>query len=107
MLAACQARYTAVLEHAWLMQGDTEAAAMRRDFFAAMQSALTRNIPHRHDIERQLLTFRIAQKHAASDLLTTARFGSDARRARIALSLVSRQLAECDWLVIGDMPPDA
>ena len=103
-LAACQARYTAVLEHAWLMQGDIEAAEMRRDLFAAMLGALMRAAPNRHSLERQLMTHRITQKHAAGALLETARFGTDPRRMRIALGLATRQLAACDRLLIGRMP---
>lgn len=102
-LAACQARYTAVLEHAWLMHGDTEAAAMRRDLFAAMLAAL-HDAPDRHRVKRQLISFRIAQKHAASGLLDTARFGTDPRRSRIALGVISQQLSACDRLVIGRIP---
>lgn len=103
MLAACQARYTAVLEHAWLMQGDTEAAAMRRDLFAAMLEAALHDAPDQHRIKRHLISFRISQKHAASGLLDTARFGTDRRRSRIALGMISQQLSACDRLVIGRM----
>ncbi|WP_167647249.1 hypothetical protein [Mameliella alba] len=106
-LAACQARYTAVLEHAWLMHGDTEAAAMRRDLFAAMLAAALHDAPDQNQIKRQLISFRIAQKHAASGLLDTARFGTDPRRSRIALGVISQQLSACDRLVIGRIPPGA
>lgn len=100
-LAACRARYTAVLEHAWLMQDNVEAARMRRDLFAAMLDAVINAAPDRRQIERQLLTFRIRQKRAATDLLMTARFGTDDRRARFALNQIKRQLTLCDRLVIG------
>jgi len=100
-LAACRGRYTAVLEHAWLMNDNIEAARMRRDLFAAMLDAQTRPDPNRHQLERQLLSQRITQKQAMSHLLNNARFASDPRRAQHALKLVSQRLATCDRLVVG------
>lgn len=101
MLAACRGRYTALLEHAWLMQHNVEAVRMRRDLFAAMQAALLHDAPERFRLERHLLSFRIEQKRAAAHLLTTARFGTDDRRAHHALGRITQQLRQCDRLVIG------
>ena len=102
MLAACQARYTAVLEHAWLMQGDTEAAAMRRDLFAAMLEAALHDAPDQHRIKRHLISFRISQKHAASGLLDTARFGTDLATTLCLRSPGDR--TDAAWRVTGRPP---
>ncbi|SMX43552.1 hypothetical protein [Maliponia aquimaris] len=100
-LAACHGRYSAVLEHAWLMQDDTEVAArLRRDLFAAMLDALTRDGSDGPALEGALLNFRLTEKQATIHLLTTARFGTDPRRARHAATLLGRQLDACDRLVM-------
>ncbi|MGP6086610.1 hypothetical protein [Antarctobacter jejuensis] len=104
MLSACRGRYTALLEHAWLMQDNIEAVRMRRDLFAAMQTALLRDAPEQFRMERALLSFRIAQKRVAANLLNTARFHTDQRRARYALGQITQQLKQCDRLVIGLAP---
>lgn len=104
MLATCQARYTAVLEHTWLMRGDPAAARMRRDLFAAMLDATVRNAPDTSQLEHKLLLHKISQKRAASALLNTAWFGTDPRRSRIALGLITGHLASCDNVLIGRAP---
>lgn len=100
-LATCHGRYAAVLEHAWLMQDNIEAARLRRDLFAAMLEALTRDASDGPALEGALLNFRLTEKQATAHLLTTARFGTDPRRARMAAGLLGRQLDACDRLVMG------
>ncbi len=104
MLSACRGRYSALLEHAWLMQGNIEAVRMRRNLFAAMQTALLLDAPDRVRLERKLLSFRIAQKRAAANLLNTARFNADKRRAGYALGQITQKLRQCDRVVIGLAP---
>jgi hypothetical protein len=99
-LTACRARYTAVLEHSWLVGGNTDAMRMRRDMFAALVDALTPDATQGTELERRLLHFRVQQKHVAAQLLTTARFGTDPRRARYALSTIVRQMQACDRMLM-------
>lgn len=107
MLAICEARYAAVVRHSWLVRDGSEAAAMRRDLFAAMADALVAPAPDRARLERDLILLRLSERNRTSRLLDSARHGSDARHSRIARGRVSQVLATCDRIAIGRPPTGA
>lgn len=100
-LAACEARYTAVVQHGWLMQEETTgAAALRRALFAAMAAALAEPAAGAPAPARAALAPKLAERRAMVSLLDASRFAPDARRRAIARGLVARRLRACDGLIL-------
>lgn len=79
---------------------------MRRDIVTGMLDALTASVIDTPEIRRHLLSQRIQDKQMITSLLTTARFGTDPRRARLARTMLAQQLSTCDGLLIGPNRPD-
>lgn len=94
--AECAGRFSASMEHAWLMQ-DPDAAAFERDraAFAGLLDAV--GAPQ----GQQVLALRIDAKAAQARLLQEARFGTDSDRAAWALRRAEEQLATCRLLLLG------
>lgn len=88
--AACAGRFSAELEHAWLMNDDrTDQIAHRRAQFIDLLNA---TVPD--DQRRHALHLRIDAKMAHAQLLTAASFSRDADRSKWA---VRRARAEIDY----------
>ncbi|WP_281995606.1 hypothetical protein [Ruegeria faecimaris] len=88
--AACAGRFSAELEHAWLMNDDrTDQIAHRRAQFIDL---LNTTVPD--DQRRHALHLRIDAKMAHAKLLSAARFSHDADRSKWA---VRRARAEIDY----------
>ncbi len=72
-MAGCAGRYSAEVEHAWLMQ-DTRSATVekQRENFVALLDAMTTRTAR-----QELLHHRIDAKHAQANLLKLATFGTN------------------------------
>lgn len=94
--AVCAGRLSAETEHMWLMQDPlAPAAELQRDWMDALyRGQLT--LANAAGVPRsEALLARIRAKRAQARLLETARFNSDARRARMARSLSERHSRLC------------
>lgn len=94
--ATCAGRYSAMMEHAWLMRlPEAETYAKMRSAFISLLEA-TDDGP-----EKIRLGQRIDAKVAQANLLRTATFQSDADLARMAREQSDLSLAMCRRLVLG------
>ena len=97
VFAGCAGRFSAEMEHAWLM-GDSESDALQaqRSAFVSLLEAAT---PEGQ--ERSILSYRIDTKLAHASLLTLATFTDDEQQAQTARSLAQQHLAQCRTLLLG------
>ncbi|MDF0598662.1 hypothetical protein [Psychromarinibacter halotolerans] len=96
--ANCTGRYSAQMEHHWLVKaGDENPAERRRNSFAAMLDAV-----RPPDTGRTILAWRIEAKAAQAALLLTATFGTDPARRAAAATHARDHIARCDQLMLGD-----
>lgn len=95
--ANCTGRYSALMEHQWLMHvPGSEATQARRNMFADLLDAV-RGAEDGH----QVLAWRIEAKAAQAALFHTRDFGTDpALRARAA-TRAETHIAACDTLILG------
>ena len=96
VFAECVGRFSAEMEHAWLL-GDAEAEMhedRRRTFIALMEASMP------SDDKRDVLTYRIDNKIAHAALLTTASFGGDERRAKRAKTIARSYRQRCEQLLL-------
>jgi hypothetical protein len=100
-LAACHARYSALVEHSWLDGGEDLGARLRRDWISAMMEAGLATANDRRSLDRTLLSHRISEKAQTKALLRTATYGHDPRRQRMARSLLQSRIGACDDLVLS------
>lgn len=92
LLAGCAGRYSATVEHLWLVDGRAaDAARVRRDVFVGMVAAFP--APQ----AAMALHWRVETKAAHRALLDRGLFGPDAGAARRAADW----LAFCDSLLPG------
>jgi hypothetical protein len=99
--AACAGRYSAEVEHTWLLRPDlSPTAEARRDAFLALLDAIEPDAiddgvpPHR------LMATRIEEKAAQAALLQRAAFHVDPLAKEAALSAAERRIATCgSWLL--------
>lgn len=96
LFAGCTGRISAEMEHAWLVN-DTRADALQaqRVQFVSILEAIVP--PER---ARDMLNYRIDTKLAHSAILTTARFGTDARRADMAKKQALSLVRQCQSLLL-------
>ncbi|MBS0123175.1 hypothetical protein [Thetidibacter halocola] len=96
--ATCTGRWSAVMEHEWLMGRDGSEAEMRRATFVTLLEAA---MPDPAVDAPDLLHLRIAAKHALAHLLQQADLGTDPATARRARAMARNQLAPCRTLLLG------
>ena len=94
--ATCAGRYSAAMEHAWLMGRDGALHEARR---AGMVSLVEATMGPGSG--RIVLARRIEAKAALAVLLARASFGGDATVTRRAGMRANRLLAACDALLLG------
>ncbi len=96
VFAECVGRFSAEMEHAWLL-GDTEADAYqdRRETFIALMEA---TMPT--EAARDVLAYRIDNKIAHAALLTAASFGQDDKRAQRAKIIAQSYRKSCERLLL-------
>lgn len=95
--ASCAGRFSAEMEHAWLMN-DAKAQdyEQRRGGFVSLLEA-TATV----DNAELVLSHRINSKHAHARLLQTATFGSDVAKASAARRTAKQYLDQCNLLILG------
>ena len=96
VFAACVGRFSAEMEHAWLL-GDPEAEihqSHRRSFIALMDASM----PAQGG--RATLAYRIDHKMAHASLLTAASFDQDSRRAAQAKIIAKSYRQRCERLLL-------
>lgn len=95
--AECAGRFSAEMEHAWLMN---DPAA---DHFAANRASFVdlATASMGPDQGRAVLSHRIDVKLAHAALLQQATFGTSRARAQSAKNMAARQLTACKSLLLG------
>lgn len=97
VFAGCAGRYSAEMEHAWLMgDSDSDVLQAQRSAFVSLLEATT---PQGQ--ERSVLSYRIDTKLAHASLLTLATFTDDEQKADVARSLAQQHLSQCRTLLLG------
>ncbi len=96
IFAGCTGRISAQMEHAWLMNDARaeELADLRLTFVGILEAIMPA------DQARDTLNHRIEVKRAHSAMLTTASFGTDPRRAKIAQRTARIKLDACRDLLL-------
>lgn len=97
--ASCLGRYSATMEHEWLLGRDGAQASAARRQFEALLEAVAPDARMAGLGGAQFLHIRIEAKQAQAQLLTYASFGLDPRRARLARANAERLLDGCRMLV--------
>lgn len=92
LFAQCAGRFSAEVEHDWLLGGDGAAAARDRAWMVGLIDAL---LPVSDIPGRSVLAMRIEAKMAHAALLTRAEFSGNARARRLA----QRHVARCAALL--------
>lgn len=96
VFAGCAGRFSAEMEHAWLM-GAPEARAIEahRLRFLSLLAAI---MPPQ--AARQMLSYRIEVKLAHAALLTLATFGENSQRAGQAARLARQHVTSCQSMLL-------
>ena len=91
IFATCTGRFSAELEHAWLMGNpETESIAHRRAQFEDLLYAVATDGEHRN-----LLNRRINAKQAHAQILQQAIFSADSAQAEWARRRVNMEIGYC------------
>ena len=101
VFASCLGRFSAEMEHDWLMGGDGEAARKERRLFESLLDAVLPDASRGGLGGARLLHMRIEAKHAQARLLQAAQFQDDPRRAERAGRVALRHVSQCRALVLG------
>lgn len=101
LFASCAGRYSAAMEHAWLMGKDDTAAQARRRQFLDLIDALRPAAFDAGLTGPALLDARITAKFAQARLLQLATFHTDAARKRRAQAASRRAMAPCAALLLA------
>ena len=89
--AVCAGRFSAEMEHAWLMSDErTNEIVHRRELFIELLNAVVSP-----DRRRQALNLRIDAKVAHGGLLTQAAFAKDAERSQWAVRRAKSLIDQC------------
>ena len=102
IFAACMGRYTAAMEHAWLLgNADGATPQARRELFEMMLDAILPDAREAGFEGIDAWRYRSGAKQAQSRLLQLSSFDPDRDRARRAQTLARRQIAICESLILG------
>lgn len=95
--ATCAGRFSALMEHQWLMglDGADRTRARREQMIALLESVMPQGAG------RRVLARRIQAKFALSRLLGRVEFGTDPRDSAWAAQRVAVQISACDSLLLG------
>ena len=96
MFAGCVGRFSAEMEHAWLLgqAGADELAGRRETFLSLMNATITSEPAH------QVLAYRIDSKMAHASLLALATFGQDAKLREEAKSTAHAHRLSCERILL-------
>lgn len=100
-LATCYGYYAAAVDHSRLDQGEHDGARMRRDLFEAMTNALVAEQATDRRLAISVTQTRVQARAQMRRLMRSAYFDADARRQRIALANIRRQLSACNAALLG------
>jgi len=100
--AACAGRYSAELEHDWLLPpAESSEAEARRDAFLALLDAVAPDAIDHGVPPRLLMATRIEEKAAQAALLARATFHTEPLAAEAALAAARRRIAACGAWLLG------
>lgn len=99
--ASCLGRYSAQMEHEWLMGRDGADASERRRLFESLLDAIQMDAQDAGLNGSDILHIRIEAKFAQARLLQLATFSDDTRRAGQARLRAHALLGNCQALVFG------
>ena len=100
--SACAGRYSAKMEHQWLMgTPGAEASAARRAMFVDLIDALMPGAQSEGVPAARVLHWRIEAKFAQARLLQVVAFGDDAEARGPAEALAEHHIAVCDDLLLS------
>jgi hypothetical protein len=100
--AACAGRYSAEVEHDWLLHpADSPADEARRDAFLALLDAVAPDALDDGVPPHLLMATRIEEKAAQAALLQRAAFHTDPIAAEAALGAAERRIATCGAWLLG------
>jgi hypothetical protein len=100
--AACAGRYSAEMEHGWLLHpADSPAAEARRDAFLALLDAVAPDALDDGVPPHLLMATRIEEKAAQAALLQRAAFHTDPLAAGAAHGAAARRIATCGAWLLG------
>ncbi len=99
--ASCLGRYSAELEHRFLLGEPAEQSIARRDLFKDLLFAVAPNADNLEGNGARILSLRVEAKHAQKRLLHTATFNGNQRLARHAKARALREIQTCDMLALG------
>ena len=95
IFAGCLGRYSAEMEHEWMLGRDgDDAKATREVFVSLLEATMDENQA------KQVLAHRIASKLSQSSLLSVASFSRDTERASRAAELRQIEIANCRRLLL-------
>lgn len=97
VFAACLGRYSAEMEHEWLVGSDGESPRSRRALFEMMLDTVAARSGFTGP---EILDIRIRAKFAQAHLLQTATFHTDPKRRRRAAAAARRAIRPCAALII-------
>jgi len=98
LFAACTGRYSAMMEHDWLMGRPGTAPQDSRALFESLLEAVQTEA----DLTGpDILHLRISAKHALAALLQRADLSPDAATARRALRLAQLHIGQCRAVLLG------
>lgn len=94
--ASCAGRFSAELDHAWLMQDERSSLIekRRRQFVDLLNATM------RRDQQRDALNLRIDAKVAHAQLLSQAAFSDEADRSEWAVRRARSEIAYCTGLLL-------
>lgn len=97
LFAGCAGRYSAEMEHAWLMNRPhaETLAGQRSKLLALLDAVMT------PDQAQMLLNYRIEAKMAQAALLTMADFGTNTARAKASSRLAHHHRKNCERLLLN------
>ncbi|WP_162183074.1 hypothetical protein [Pseudooceanicola atlanticus] len=96
IFAGCAGRFSAELEHRWLMSRDPGRARHRRQAMVDLLDAVRPS-----DRGPEILARRLEAKHAQAQLLQRAEFSTDPAEARMARQRARRAVAGCEALLLS------
>ncbi|WP_168797940.1 hypothetical protein [Pacificoceanicola onchidii] len=99
--ASCLGRFSAAMEHEWLMGRDGADALESRRLFESLLEAVQPDARAEGLSGSDILHLRIEAKFAQARLMQLAAFSDDDRRARHARLRATHLLGNCQSLVFG------
>lgn len=102
VFAQCTGRFSALMEHQWMFDGDaSEETALRRADFNAMLDAVLPLALERGLTGTTALHWQLEAKMAQAVLLQQAVFGQNPARAQAAARSAANHLELCNHLLLG------